>query len=114
MSDKLRPYSVTQGKPYFDWHAFLAQEKHTKEELAEALNLARDWVTCACGNQCSVIPRSGGMPDDLELQNLGGDFVAAICGMELRVKHNKTEAIRTLAKIEARSAELLAEMGSKL
>ena len=66
---------------------------------------ASNWVTCAVGNQCSVIPRHGnGYPLDKELYDLGISFDASI-----RVK-NWSFAKYILKAIEIRSAILIAEL----
>lgn len=120
MSDKLTPYSVTQGKPYFDWHAFLARDPRTisSTEIFYAIDLAWKWPTCACGNQCSSIPRQpldtpmeGGAPVDDDLLDLGTQFprqlTSDIYGKSFEGSRN------IMAKIEQRSAEILHEMARK-
>ena len=69
---------------------------------------AYDFVTCACGKQDPRIPRYGegdlyetGTPKDKQLKYLGRDFATDVC-------YNRPyNAMRTLFKIEQRSAEIL-------
>jgi len=76
----------------------------------EDRELANDWVTCACGEQDSRIPRynntyfPSGQPRDRELANHGFEFLVA-------VNHNKSDdAAKVLDKIEIRSAQILADL----
>lgn len=93
-------------KPIFNWPLFLARTDQTREEWDEANDRAGDWVTCACGNQCAAIPRDHhGEPRDEVLAALGMDFYDAIdC-------ENAEEARQVLDKIEARSIDILTNMG---
>lgn len=105
----MKTYAETQGEKPFDWNAFLdsAIENEPDEEAWEEANdLAGKWVTCACGNQCADIPRdeTDGLPDDGILVKLGMNFWNEIQDKEWEW------AIHFLAQIEARSAEILAEM----
>ena len=123
MSDKLTPYSVTQGKPYFDWNEFLSRDPKTitESELLAAHELACKWPTCACGNQCAAIPRYSdisvehgnatlpGMPKDALLVDYGLVFPRTLesgyrCG-------DFSKAREVMARIEARSSQILHEMG---
>ena len=61
-------------------------------------------MTCACGNQCEVIPRRIGEPVDVELRILGYQFSEHIHAREY------SKAIRTLSDIEKRSAFLISEI----
>jgi hypothetical protein len=90
----------------FDWNAFLAQPEHTEAEWSHAFRLAGDWVTCACGNQCAVLPREDdGEPLDTVLSDLGQDFYMSIAWEDAE------GAKRILADIELRTAYLLALPG---
>lgn len=112
-----KTFAETQGKKRFDWNAFLdfadrhgIQSPQINWHIAD--KLARSWVTCACGNQCAVIPRAGadaesglgGAPDDRRLRNLGLDFMYEIEARDV------VSARATLKKIERRSAELIATL----
>lgn len=100
-------YAEVQGKRAFDWNRFLERAilgRLSHEEYACAVLLASSWVTCACGNQCSKIPRfREGTPIDNELRNLGHYFYSAVDNKDW--PHAKT----ILEQIERRSDELLGE-----
>lgn len=100
-------YAESQNKPPFDWNAELQKKIDGEEGIdnAKLWKLARNWPTCACGRQCEAIPRNGtGMPIDPDLRHLGYKFEDFI------FRHNWLAAQATLAKIEARSAEILATL----
>lgn len=102
-------YAESQGKKPFDWNAFLAVPR-TAGEWSAALFFAKDWVTCACGNQCDAIPRDRtlGYPIDHKLRDYGSCFTSAIR------ERDRQRAIYLLVQIEKRSAEILAEMEEKI
>jgi len=102
----MKTYAELRGKKFFDWNKFLDNPpKYLSTEHHIACNLAVDWVTCACGNQCDIIPRDGiGLPDDRELQRLGISFHDSIKGADF------IKAKETLANIEKRSSELIAKL----
>jgi hypothetical protein len=85
------------------------------DELQLAVYKSENWITCACGNQCDIIPRNGnGKPDDPLLLELGIRFFGAIRAM-LDDEGEDFVAAREYAKkilmdIEKRSAELIAEI----
>lgn len=98
----LPTYTEVQGAQLFDWHAFLAKPTHHDDEWHLATNLAGEWVTCACGNQCSAIPRElCGAPQDEQLYELGCAFARQIMGKDVPA------ARLTLDFIERRSALVL-------
>lgn len=81
---------------------------HDKEYLEKLDNLASDWVTCACGNQCSIIPRNAhGVPRDNTLKWLGCTFYAQISNWRFK------DALETLLLIEERSAQIISEINPK-
>jgi hypothetical protein len=101
-------YAESVGKEPIDWH-----ERLKSLSLIDSVTLEKwkaescSWVTCACGNQCDVIPRNDGVPDDPELMVLGAKFHTYIC-------HRKAGyAEYTLKQIEERSAELIKQIQSK-
>lgn len=122
---QLKPYSVSRGKPFINWWEELKVmrqivEKEYRDRTAEEkkkLNyLARqasDWVTCACGNQCEIIPRDNrrfglssnpnAAPKDNVLADLGVKFYSDVS------LENVNAAEETLQKIEERSAYLIKE-----
>lgn len=108
----------------FNWFNFLQQDTYTVDELKCATDLANQWVTCACGELCSALPRQlSGAPVDDDLNELGSEFAGHIIDMQdiatdLRV-HSKHPidasylwgaiklARQTLDAIESRTHELL-------
>lgn len=99
----MKTYSETKGHPVFDWrHALSNPLQYLKTDLMLRASI---WVTCACGNLCSIIPRySTGRPKDKELELLGNDFADAVEGNHFNL------ALSILDKIEARSAFLIAQI----
>ncbi len=87
----------------FDWRAFLKQPFISVGEWEDAEALAGNWVTCACGNQCDIIPRQfpTGAPIDSQLAILGIKFQDAI-----KAGHSN-HALQILDQIEARSIYLI-------
>lgn len=80
----MKKYIETKSKAPFDWHQVLSKncKDMTQKEVKKLDKLSESWVTCACGNQCAIIPRAKshddgriqGEPLDEKLANLGGDF----------------------------------------
>lgn len=107
-----KTYAEESGHAPFDWNSFLARAMSdgvSADEHVRVSSYAQFWTTCACGNQCAIIPRdSKGAPFDLDLMKLGADF-AAYVGTACW-----NAATETLAKIEQRSAELIAIELAKL
>jgi hypothetical protein len=107
----MKTYREEQKGQAFDWNAFLNKKNITEDEWYDAVELAKSWVTCACGNQCSIIPRdfTTGSPVDEKLKHLGGGygFYGAI------QNKNKKAAKQFLKKIEKRSTVLIAEEVAK-
>jgi len=108
----MKTYSETRGEMPFNWTEWLTkQEALVKDnqlldslEWGEAQKRAKSWVTCACGNQCAVIPRKDdGEPIDTVLLKLGGNqgFYNAIYNL------NPTAALHFLSLIEQHSAYLI-------
>jgi len=92
---------IKRGK-VFDWHAFLAKDTHDEDAWHEAVNLAGEWVTCACGGQCAALPRTaGGAPEDEHLYELGCLFSTQI------IAKLYSDARETLGDIEQRATLLL-------
>lgn len=123
------PYSITQKETYINWE--LALKKVKIGDIArtqELMWLSESWVTCACGNQCEIIPRaqSGffkGRPKDKDLRDLGLKFNEYVDELYImteddnpsrcaKLQFNKTraKALAVLGKIEKRSAELIKEI----
>ncbi|PRP68133.1 hypothetical protein [Nonlabens agnitus] len=105
-------YAESQGEKPFDWYSFLNKENISDQEWQDAIMLSNDWVTCACGNQCNIIPREdeglyyrhNGRPKDNLLSDLGGKFHGLI------KRRYATKAIVVLQEIENRSAYLIAQI----
>jgi len=112
-----KTYAESQGKKPFDWNAFLDKKTYTIDELSNAAELASNWVTCACGNQCYIIPRGeddwDGGPVDGKLNALGVDFMHNIevladkFDRDIDIESARKKAKSTLAKIEKRSSYLI-------
>lgn len=101
----MKTYAESEGKEPFDWSEFLNKENITEEEWTNAYLLSNEWVTCACGNQCDLIPRNDdGIPKDLELNLLGCFFHNHIASRRI------DDAKQTLKAIEKRSAYLIDEL----
>ena len=101
----MQTYQEQQRGTKTDWNEFLNRPKRSKFEWRVKAEAASSWVTCACGNQCAIIPRlghgDGGKPADRALEKLGMQFYR-------QVKNRKRKsAIETLRKIEIRSAQLI-------
>jgi hypothetical protein len=95
-----------------DWFEELGAEKNIfgvyslndndNQDWDRLEKLSGAWVTCAVGNQCSVIPRKfDGEPFDSELSDLGVEFHFAIRNSR------RLKAFETLLKIEERSGVLI-------
>lgn len=112
----MKTYNQQEHAIYFDWNQFFNHTTYTKDDLYMAVTMAMQWTTCACGNQCSVIPRDvNGAPKDSVLSQLGVDFYGCIIQMEQsdtkeRLKLYKAFAMETLKKIEKRSEILINEL----
>lgn len=101
----MKTYTESKGYKPFNWNEFLNKENISEEEWIEAEELAENWVTCACGNQCDVIPRDYfGEPKDWELFELGHNFAKVI------ESKNISSAKEILKGIEERSAYLINEL----
>lgn len=102
---KTKTYSEFKGEKPFDWNEFLSKEQHSAEEHNNAHLLSKSWITCACGNQCSIIPRDNlGMPLDNRLRILGVDFT-------YNLYHCNFGTCKSILKqIEERSAFLIKEI----
>ena len=98
----METYTKSKGEEPFNWFKELNAENIDWDKLC---HLSCSWVTCACGNQCIIIPRNEeGEPTDLILYHLGVDFNYAI------YHRNKNSTLRILVQIESRSNELILEL----
>lgn len=104
--DLTKSYAETKGILPIDWNVFLSREDINETSWRTAQHASANWVTCACGAQCSIIPRVkiDGEPKDKTLWNLGVRFNFAI------KDRDKFSAKSILAKIEERSAYLIKQI----
>ncbi len=100
-------YAESKGQPPFDWNTFLSKAltaELPKEEWDAMEAFSADWITCATGNQCAIIPRDGiGMPENVVAAKLGGNdgFHGRILARDVK------GAFHYLRLIEAHSAYLI-------
>lgn len=92
-----------------NWHERIERAREAGWFSNDDWRLARNYVTCACGEQDPRIPRNEltGQPIDDELAILGMDFYDNVTDGEI------DRAGEVLAKIEIRAAEILEGMGVK-
>jgi hypothetical protein len=102
----MKTYAETQGQEIFDWNQFLENPPESQSlHHRRATDLSGQWVTCACGNLCDIIPRGAlGIPFDKDLETLGIRFHALIDDGQWNWAKN------TLYFIEKRSAEIIADL----
>ena len=95
----MKSYTEQQGKELIDWNKILNDES---VPISNYKRRAMDWVTCACGNLCDVIPRGRlGKPKDYKLKILGYFF-------SVEIENNDREGAReTIQRIEKRSTEII-------
>lgn len=95
----MKTYNEVKNEKPVNWYEELNKENIDWEKL---LNLSHSWVTCACGNQCDIIPRrEDGAPKDIALKHLGYNFFYAVADK------NKEKCLEILNRIEKRSSELI-------
>lgn len=98
-------YAETQGQQPMDWFKTIVDARDngiSREAHTQLTRAAQMWTTCACGNQCSVLPRhESGRPLDMKIASLGCDFAA--CIEESDWEH----ALKTLEQIEHRAQVLI-------
>lgn len=96
------------GKIVVNWDWELMQLKQNPQDTHRWHKLviaSASWVTCACGEQCAIIPRDGsGKPLDPELAKYGVGFNAAI------EDQDRATARFYLNKIEERASVLIKEI----
>lgn len=118
-----KTFAETQGEAPFDWNKWLdmaIKSQPDAKDMDDKYWLSAQWTTCACGNQCAIIPRFEydeeygdfdkvkSAPMDSDLRRLGIRFHHEIS------RRNWIFAKDVLQQIEARSAILIAEELSKL
>lgn len=106
----MKTYAEANKRKPFNWERFLSRKNITEREWADAGELSSDWVTCACGNQCNIIPRYDntnwydGAPKDAILMRLGAQFNGYIH------TRNIPKAKRILRAIEKRAGLIIGKM----
>lgn len=98
----MKTYSELKRNKPFNWFEALSKEDISDKEWVNLYHKAQFWVTCACGNQCAIIPRDNdGEPIDRKLTELGMQFYELIRFRE------REKALKVLNKIERRSNQLI-------
>jgi len=104
----MKTYAEANKKKPFDWNKFLSKKKISEKQWHDAYRLSTSWVTCACGNQCDIIPRMvDGHPKDKKLAFLGYTFAVHIS------TGNVQESKEVLEAIEIQSAEIINKINKK-
>lgn len=92
----------TPPEKILNWQERITAAEATGEFTEDDLELAGDWVTCACGAQDFSLFNANGTPTDRTLYQLGIDFYAAV------EVNDAVSADTILYKIQKRAAVLLA------
>jgi hypothetical protein len=106
----MKTYNEEFNNETFDWNGAIESALKNDIELDGTAHdklvlKAESWVTCACGNQCAIIPRElDGTPYDDTLRRLGIDF------MYLITAGHWNSAKLKLEQIEFRSAEIIRQI----
>lgn len=127
----MKKYTETKNRAPFDWNTALSKDCKEMElkEASQLIKRSQVWVTCACGNQCAIIPRDkDGEPINKKLYDLGVKFHSdgvyemynnlsdskktsgerGLTYIRAANKYRK-RAIKTLKKIEILSGKLIEE-----
>lgn len=132
IQNNIKTFTETREEKTFDWNSALSKDckEINLKESCKLESLAKSWVTCACGNQCYIIPRyNDGRPKDEKLSILGESFhhhaiypmhreleSSLICdGIEKEecikdANKYRLKAIEILKEIEGISLEIITEM----
>ena len=103
----MKTYSELKDVAPIDWNKqldiMISGEGDNYQGMAEQLtDRAGSWVTCACGNQCDIIPRRpDGQPFDELLASMGDTFYLFVKGEKWQ------DAKDLLFQIEERSELLI-------
>lgn len=108
-------YCQERIEKIIDWWDRIEQIPYVDiKTLENWVNESNSWVTCACGNQCAIIPRDKmGEPEDYVLFDLGMKFndlmegVLNIIDDPAALDDNINYLKYTLENIEKRSAYLI-------
>lgn len=118
----MNTYAESKNMKTINWNGVLnalSKDNLNSKQIKYFAEKSADWVTCACGNQCDVIPRTDdGEPYDDELDDLGVEFCMLWQRVGLftyakqtdKIKRTVKELMITLDLIEQRSIFLLKEM----
>jgi hypothetical protein len=110
-----RDEALVASNPVKNWRVVIEEARARGSFTEEERDRANEWFSCACGQLHPAIQRhhvtsldgDEGEPCDAPLSSLGYDFA-------YKVRLNQfSDALMTLNAIEAREAELLAELGVK-
>lgn len=88
------------------WTERIDDAKRVGRFTREDRDLARNWVTCACGEQDKSLLGHNHEPIDYDLLDFGSEFYDYV------VSDVISAARECLAKIQARACELLAEQAT--
>jgi hypothetical protein len=114
----MKTHTNIEAGEKLDWRKALGAPC-SKMSIAVARILAHNaekWTTCAVGCQCSAIPRrDNGAPLDYALRVQGSEFYRRVSDMRSNIESSRAllanfarwRALRTLRKIEKRSAVLI-------
>ena len=106
-------YAEKNNEESFDWNAFLDKKEITQNKWEYASLISSQWVTCACGNQCDLIPRYKPGESPFEYWGTPKDSILRALGIEFNdfIEYQNIEMSKLiLAKIEQRSAYILANL----
>jgi hypothetical protein len=100
-----------------NWHERIEAAKRNNGFSEVDVEFAKEWVTCACGEQDTRLPRdSKGQPLDTELAHYGADFFGAVYRARtpfgectsFSIKGTRIEEVESwLATIERRAEYLI-------
>jgi hypothetical protein len=100
----MKTYAESKNRTVTNWPEELNKAAPDWQRLQK---LAADWPTCACGNQCDIIPRSSeGAPTDTILRVLGGRFFNAAFAEDADL------ALEIWYKIETRAEQIIKEINN--
>jgi hypothetical protein len=113
----MKTFAQVRKKKTTNWNIALDTPVKDIDTWQKLSQLSGDWVTCACGNQCAIIPRGAkGMPENQTLRILGNDFYNAVRDTYfsaffgrhvITFESNVKRAKKVLETIELVSAELI-------
>jgi hypothetical protein len=122
--NQTKSYAETKRLTPVDWHTFLKLPlgKVTPSLMSKMVRKSEAWVSCACGNQCAIIPRrNNGRPLDEELAQFGGYFFSNIVTPQEAHQEDNVKAYNvrrknartTLRQVEQISKRLIKEINGQ-